>query len=154
MIIYLYCDGACRGNPGPGAWACIGENEAGEQLFEASSVEFTTTNNRMELAGAIFGLSWVEKNQGQFPSPLTQVILSSDSKYLVDGAGQWLANWKKRGWKKSDKTTPENLDLWQQIDRLLQVLVVKFVWVRGHDGHCQNEYCDQLANTALDQAGF
>lgn len=150
MILYLYSDGACRGNPGPGAWAWIGENGAGERLYAASAVDLATTNNRMELTGAIQGLLWAQK----LTPPPCKIVLSSDSKYLVEGASKWLANWKKRGWKKADKTPPENLDLWQQIDFLLQQLVVEFVWVRGHSGHLQNENCDQMANSALDLAGL
>ena len=151
----LYSDGACRGNPGPGAWGSMGQDPAGTLLFEISGIDFTTTNNRMELEGAIKAIETfidhVEENDLPVSSP---VYLYSDSKYVVDGLIKWVPGWKSRGWKKADKKAPENLELWQRLDALkTRVPQINMRWVKGHSGHPQNERCDQLANIALDEAG-
>jgi len=149
----LFSDGACRGNPGPGAWGMMGQDSSGKLLFTASGVEVPTTNNRMEMIGAISALEMLSSEE-HF-TYTDSVYLYSDSKYLVDGAKSWIHGWKKRGWKKADKSAPENLDLWQQIDLLMtKFQKLHFYWVKGHAGHPQNEYCDQLANQALDEAGL
>lgn len=153
----LFSDGACRGNPGPGAWGAIGQDAKGELLFEASGVDFKTTNNRMELEGAIQALIALQKEceENKIPFEDVQVYLYSDSKYVVDGMNQWVVNWKKRGWKKADKKEPENVDRWKKLDELVsEFYKVHFRWVKGHDGHPQNERCDELANVALDEAGL
>lgn len=145
MALALYSDGACRGNPGPGAWGCLAQNARGDILFEASGAEEETTNNKMELQGAIEALVRAG------PYQEAPVFLFSDSKYVVDGLEKWVPGWKKRGWKKSDKKNPENLDLWKKLDELREhFLCLRFLWVKGHGGHPQNEYCDLLANRALD----
>jgi ribonuclease HI len=106
----------------------------------------------MELLGAIEGLSSVLETEELIDK---QVILISDSRYVIDGLKSWLAGWKKRGWKKSDGKPPENLDLWMRLDKLNQELNgVHLYWVKRHSGHPQNELCDQLANEALDEAGL
>lgn len=144
----LFSDGACRGNPGPGSWAFIAQDAKGTLISEGSDFEEKTTNNRMELKGAIYALKFAkEEKQNQF-------FLYTDSKYVVDGVEKWVAGWKSRGWKKADKKEPENLDLWKEIDELVSGMNVKLMWVKGHAGHPQNEYCDQLANKTLDEAGF
>ena len=153
----LFSDGACRGNPGPGAWGAIGQDSKGNLLFEASGVEFKTTNNRMELEGAIQALVALQKEceENKESSEEVQAYLYSDSKYVVDGMNQWVVNWKKRGWKKADKKEPENVDRWKKLDELAsEFYKVHFRWVKGHDGHPQNERCDELANVALDEAGL
>ncbi len=153
----LFSDGACRGNPGPGAWGAIGQDFKGNLLFEASGVEFKTTNNRMELEGAIQALVALQKEceENKESSEEIQAYLYSDSKYVVDGMNQWVVNWKKRGWKKADKKEPENVDRWKRLDELAsEFYKVHFKWVKGHDGHPQNERCDELANVALDEAGL
>lgn len=155
--IAIYSDGACRGNPGPGAWGCLGQNEKGDVLFERSGFSEETTNNRMEMTGAVEALKettfvlverWADcKN--------SDVILYTDSKYIVDGMNSWLAGWKARGWKKADKKTPENVELWQSLDFYQDKFKsLTFKWVKGHAGHPQNERCDQLANICLDENGF
>lgn len=147
----LFSDGACRGNPGPGAWGVLGQTPDEKIAFEKSQMEFETTNNQMELMGAIEGLEELIKlgQEGE------EVFLYSDSKYVVNGITQWVWGWKKRGWKKSDKKTPENLSLWQKLDELrLRFPKIHFRWIKGHAGHPQNEYVDQLANNALDRAGY
>jgi len=151
----LYSDGACRGNPGPGAWGSIGQDPSGVLLFEISGIDFRTTNNRMELEGAIKAIEvfidHLEENDLAISAP---VILYSDSKYVVDGLEKWVPGWKSRGWKKADKKAPENLELWQTLDALKSRMPqLKMRWVKGHSGHPQNERCDQLANIALDEAG-
>ena len=150
--VVVFSDGACRGNPGPGAWGAVVQVKSGELLLQRSGVQFNTTNNQMELLGAIEGLSSVlDDNELKGK----EVILISDSRYVVDGLKSWVAGWKKRGWKKSDGKPPENLDLWMQLDQINQELNgVHLYWVKGHSGHPQNELCDQLANEALDEAGL
>lgn len=145
----VFSDGACRGNPGPGAWGYMIQDESGKVLVEDSEVENPTTNNRMELIGAIEGI----KSAINFDSSST-VYIYSDSRYLVDGISKWVEGWKKRGWKKSDNKVPENVDLWQSLDELNSDYKLRFFWVKGHAGHPQNENCDLLANKALDQAGY
>ncbi len=146
-----FSDGACRGNPGPGAWGSLVQKNDESIVFEGSGVETNTTNNRMELQGAIECLKFLEA-QGKEKA---FILLFSDSKYVVDGLSQWVKGWKARGWKKADKKVPENVELWQELDSLSEKFSnIKLRWVKGHSGHPQNEYCDQLANKALDEAGF
>ncbi len=155
--VALFADGASRGNPGPGAWGALGQSADGKILFEASSVDTYTTNNKMELEGAIAALSWLLDNGSEvgFDPQCNSVFLYSDSKYVVDGTMSWMPGWKRRGWKKADKKVPENLELWQEMDRLIaKFAYLKLIWVKGHNGHPQNEHCDQLANKALNEAGF
>lgn len=153
----LFSDGGSRGNPGPGAWGAVGQSQAGDILFEASSVETLTTNNKMELGGAIAALEWMIENQVEvgFNPATDSVFLYSDSKYVIDGTNSWMPGWKKRGWKKADKKAPENLDLWQQMDQVVAKFgALNMKWVKGHNGHPQNEHCDFLVNKALDESGF
>lgn len=147
--IVAFSDGACRGNPGPGAWGALVLSQKNEVLFEGSGVEVSTTNNRMELSGAIECLKFLTDESDK------KISLVSDSKYVVDGITSWVAGWKRRGWKKADNKAPENLDLWQELDELVSDFSqLKFQWVKGHSGYPQNEYVDELANKALDEAGF
>lgn len=147
--IAMFSDGACRGNPGPGSWAFVIQDNNGEFISQNQAVADKTTNNRMELAGAIEALKEIKKI-GHSGS----LFLYTDSKYVVDGIEKWVIGWKSRGWKKADKKAPENLELWQLLDQLNGELKAKFIWVKGHAGHPQNELCDQLANEALDDAGY
>lgn len=142
----IYTDGACRGNPGPGAYAFLVENKSGERILEGASVDVQTTNNRMELMGVIAGLTEIKNS--------SKIRVVTDSKYVVDGITKWVPGWKSRGWKKADKKAPENIELWQSLDELVLRLNPSFEWVKGHSGHEQNEYVDRLANEALDDAGF
>ncbi|MBP9673963.1 MAG: ribonuclease HI [Bacteriovoracaceae bacterium] len=153
----LFADGACRGNPGPGSWGAMGQNDKGELLFESSGVDMLTTNNKMELQATISAYEelfmHLEKSPMEWQS--ITVHLYSDSKYVIEGLKEWMDGWKKRGWKKSDNKTPENLELWQRLDEIIQKIShKKFHWVKGHSGHPQNERCDELANLALDSAGL
>ena len=134
--IYMYSDGACKGNPGPGGWGTILVFNNVEK--ELSGGEKHTTNNRMELSGAIAGLKALKEP--------CEVTLTSDSKYLVDGITKgWAVSWRKNGWKKADKKPALNPDLWGELLELLEKHRVEFVWVKGHAGHPYNERCDSLA---------
>jgi ribonuclease HI len=140
--VELYTDGACRGNPGPGGWGAILVYHGKEK--ELSGGEASTTNNRMELMAAIAGMSALREP--------CEIVLTSDSKYLVDAINKgWLASWKRNGWRKADKSAVLNVELWQKIDSLLEIHDVSFVWVHGHTGHPYNERCDALATAFADK---
>ena len=140
--VELYTDGACRGNPGPGGWGAILVYHGKEK--ELSGGEASTTNNRMELMAAIAGMSALREP--------CEIVLTSDSKYLVDAINKgWLASWKRNGWRKADKSAVLNVELWQKIDSLLEIHDVSFVWVHGHTGHTYNERCDALATAYADK---
>ena len=153
----IFADGACRGNPGPGAWATMIQDTKGEVILKSSGVDVPTTNNKMELEGVIRGLKgliekWIDEGMSDRESP---VFVYSDSKYVIEGIEKWVIGWKARGWKKADNKEPENLLLWKELDELKSRFNhIKFLWVKGHAGHPQNEMCDRLANFALDEAGF
>ncbi len=132
----IYTDGACRGNPGPGGFGAILVFAGIEKEF--SGGEAQTTNNRMELLAAITALSALKE-----PCAVT---LYSDSKYLVDAINQnWVYGWRKKGWKKSNGKPALNIDLWERLLTLLETHRVRFIWVKGHNGHPYNERCDRLA---------
>ncbi|MCB9091057.1 MAG: ribonuclease HI [Halobacteriovoraceae bacterium] len=150
----LFSDGACRGNPGPGSWGVMGQNFYGDVLFEASAFDSETTNNKMELTGAIKALElfreYLEDNE--YKTSEVSVHLYTDSKYIVNGMNEWRHNWKKRGWKKADNKTVENVELWKALDEeSFKVKRFHIYWVKGHANHPQNERCDQLCNTVLDR---
>ena len=137
----IYTDGACRGNPGKGGWGAI--LVYGNNKKEMSGGERHTTNNRMELMGAIEALSILKES--------CEVTLTSDSKYLVDAISKgWLDSWRKNGWRKADRSEVLNVDLWQKLIVQLERHKVTFVWVHGHRGHEYNERCDVLATTFAD----
>ncbi len=140
--VRLFTDGACIGNPGPGGWAFILEHPSSGRSKEESGGEHGTTNNRMEIMAVIRGL---EALKG--PS---RVELFSDSQYVLKSINEWMGKWKMFGWKRSKNARAEvrNADLWRRLDELLQRHVVKSQWVRGHDGHPQNERCDEMAEGA------
>ncbi len=152
----VFCDGGCRGNPGPGAWATIGSTVDGTIMFELTGLDILTTNNKMELEGAIQGIQAIRQHvsmQG-INNPI-EIHLYCDSKYVLEGLEKWLPAWKARGWKKSDNKAPENMESWMRLDQVAQTPFRPFChWVKGHDGHPQNEYCDELVNKALDEADF
>lgn len=150
MTIALYADGGCRGNPGPGAFAFVIQKHDGTVLSEGAEYESMTTNNKMELSGALKGL---EESLDIIPEPLlAKVKVITDSKYVVDGMKSWVAGWKAKGWKKADGKAPENLELWQSLDFVrTKFMQVEWQWVKGHAGHPQNEYCDRKANELMDR---
>jgi len=143
--IQIYTDGACRGNPGPGAYAYVVLLSPAPVQY-AEAVE-STTNNRMELTAAIKALECAQ----QKVVPQTELVLLSDSNYLIQGVTSWLANWKRNGWKTSAKKNVKNRDLWQELDRLTASLPITWQWVKGHAENEYNNLCDQLANDAIDQ---
>ncbi|MBR2284056.1 MAG: ribonuclease HI [Ruminococcus sp.] len=134
--VELFTDGACSGNPGPGGYGAILRYAGHER--EISGGEASTTNNRMELTAVIAGLSALTEP--------CRVTLTTDSQYVVNAVTKgWVYGWKKNGWIKSDKKPALNPDLWEELLRLLEIHQVTFVWVRGHNGHPENERCDRLA---------
>lgn len=139
--IEIFTDGACRGNPGPGGWGAILRFGVHEKELRGSEAE--TTNNRMELMAAIAALEALTEP--------CSVALTTDSQYLRQGVTQWLAGWKRNGWKTSNKQPVKNQDLWQRIDAVSQRHQIEWLWVKGHSGHDENERCDQLANLAIDE---
>ena len=144
--IKLYTDGACRGNPGNGGYGSILEytDAAGElHRKELSAGYRQTTNNRMELLAVIRGLQELKQ--------ACEVTVYSDSKYIVDAFEQgWVDSWLKNNWKRGKKEPVKNQDLWKELLRLMNNHKVRYEWVRGHNGHPQNERCDVLATTAAD----
>ncbi len=137
--VELYTDGACSGNPGPGGWGAILRCDKKER--EISGGERQTTNNRMEMLAAISGLRELKYR--------CTVELYTDSKYLLQGATEWLSGWKAKGWLSASKKPVKNVDLWQQLDALLKQHEIHWHWVRGHSGHPENERADQLARAAI-----
>jgi ribonuclease HI len=137
-----YTDGACRGNPGPGGWGALLRNELGER--ELSGFEPATTNNRMELMGAIAVLEAL--------APGAELELHTDSQYVKLGITEWISNWKRRGWKTADRKPVKNQDLWQRLDAAAHKHKVDWRWVKGHAGDPDNERVDALANAAIDAA--
>ncbi len=132
----IYTDGACSGNPGPGGWGTILIYNGHEK--EMSGGELETTNNKMELTAVIKGLSALKEP--------CDVTVTTDSKYVCDAINQgWLSKWVSNNWRKADKKPVLNVDLWEQLLPLLDKHNVKFVWVKGHNDHPQNERCDKLA---------
>ena len=137
--VIIHTDGACSGNPGPGGWGAI--LAYGGKVKELSGGEANTTNNRMELMGAIMALEALTR-----PS---FVELHTDSQYLRDGITKWIHGWKRNGWKTADKKPVKNTELWQRLDAALQRHEVSFHWVKGHAGHDQNERADELAREGM-----
>ncbi|UCJ15350.1 ribonuclease HI [Pseudomonas sp. MM211] len=138
--VELYTDGACKGNPGVGGWGALLVFQGVEK--ELWGGELATTNNRMELMGAIRGLAELKRP--------CDVRLVTDSQYVMKGIQEWMPNWKKRGWKTAAKEPVKNADLWQQLDEQVNRHNVTWQWVRGHIGHPGNERADQLANRGVE----
>ena len=139
--IAIFTDGACRGNPGPGGWGVV--LRYGDQEKEMHGGEPDTTNNRMELMAAIAGLEALRQP--------CEVVLTTDSRYVMDGVTQWMPNWKRRGWKTASKQPVKNVDLWQRLDAATQPHEIDWQWVKGHSGHPENERADALANKGIDE---
>ncbi|MFZ1639971.1 MAG: ribonuclease HI [Candidatus Contendobacter sp.] len=139
--VILFTDGACSGNPGPGGWGVLLRYRGHEK--ELSGAEPATTNNRMELLAVIHGLEALQR-------PM-RACICTDSQYVMKGITEWLAAWKRRGWKTADRQPVKNVDLWQRLEAALAPHQVEWQWVRGHSGHPENERMDQLAKAALGQ---
>ena len=138
-MVEIFSDGACSGNPGPGGYGTILRYGTTEK--ELSGYDPETTNNRMELLGAIAGLEALTRP--------CKVRLTTDSEYVKKGMTEWLEGWIKRGWKTAGKKPVANRDLWERLHTLNQKHEVEWVWVRGHAGHPENERCDELARNAI-----
>lgn len=141
-VIEIFTDGACKGNPGPGGWGVL--LRLGEHQKTLFGGEPQTTNNRMELMAAIQGLQALKKAPAQ-------VLLTTDSQYVMKGIREWLPNWKKRDWKTASRQPVKNADLWRQLDELVSQHHVEWRWVKGHSGHPENELADELANRGVEQ---
>lgn len=139
--VLIFTDGACRGNPGPGGWGAVLRYGTHEKELYGGEPE--TTNNRMELMAAIMALESLTR-------PCT-VVLTTDSVYVQKGITEWLAAWKRRGWKTADKKPVKNQDLWERLESAVHSHRVKWEWIKGHSGHAENELADQLANRAIDE---
>jgi len=139
-IVYIYTDGACKGNPGPGGWGALLKFKG--TVKEYFGGETNTTNNRMEMTAAIEALSKLTRT--------CQVVLTTDSQYLRKGITEWIVNWKQRGWKTANKKPVKNADLWQKLDELSQKHQITWHWVKGHSGHYENERADELANKGIE----
>ena len=137
----LFTDGACSGNPGPGGFGTILQSKGQEKVL--SGGEANTTNNRMEMMAVIVGLEAIQR-------PCT-VTVTTDSQYVMKGMTEWIAGWKKRGWETASKQSVKNVDLWQRLDLAASQHQLNWVWVRGHQGHPENERADKLAVAARDQ---
>lgn len=132
----MFTDGACSGNPGPGGWGTILRSKGTEK--ELSGGEANTTNNRMELLAVINGLSALNRK--------CEITIYTDSQYVVNGITKgWAQSWKENGWRKKDKKPALNADLWDMLLNLLSEHEYSFVWLKGHDGHPENERCDKMA---------
>ena len=138
-MVEIFSDGACSGNPGPGGYGTI--LRYGKTEKELSGYDPETTNNRMELLGAIAGLEALTRS--------CKVKLTTDSEYVKKGMTEWLDGWVKRGWKTTGKKPVANRDLWERLQQLNEKHDVEWVWVRGHTGHPENERCDELARQAI-----
>lgn len=140
--VIIHTDGGCRGNPGIGAWGAVIEDVETHVKLELGGGERMTTNNRMELSGAIEALKRLTGG--------CEVTVVSDSTYVVKGMTQWVHGWVKRGWKKSDKKPVENRDLWEALVAAASPHRIRWQWVEGHAGHAGNERCDEIANGIMD----
>ena len=141
--VEIATDGACKGNPGPGGWGVV--IRMGRHEKELSGGAAQTTNNRMELQAAICGLNALTRP--------CHVTLSTDSRYVMDGLTKWIKGWQRNGWKTADKKPVKNADLWQALLDAAAPHRINWVWVKGHDGHPENERADRLASDAATKAG-
>ena len=139
--VIIYTDGACRGNPGPGGWGVlIKYREHSKEMYGGDA---STTNNKMELTAAIEALKEIKEP--------CEIILYTDSKYVLKGIEEWIHNWKKRGWKGSNRKPVKNIELWKKLDELRDKHTIKWNWVKGHSGDSGNETADMLANRGIDE---
>jgi len=142
-MVHMATDGACKGNPGPGGWGVV--IRSGDKEKELLGGEPLTTNNRMELTAAIKGLEALKRP--------CRVVLSTDSRYVMDGLTKWLPGWQRNGWKTAAKQPVKNADLWQELVAASAPHRIRWEWVKGHAGHPENERADKLASDAALAAG-
>lgn len=141
-MIKVYTDGACKGNPGQGGWgALILENDTTREIYGGES---NTTNNRMELMAVIKALELLKEQN--------DITIFTDSTYVQKGISEWIINWKRNGWKSSNKKSVKNKDLWVELDNLNDLMSVKWQWIKGHAGHSGNERADYLANLGVNSS--
>jgi ribonuclease HI len=134
----IFTDGACKGNPGPGGWGAI--LRMGRHEKEMSGSEADTTNNRMEMTAVIRGLRALIEP--------CDVTVHTDSRYVIDGITKWVHGWKRNGWVNASKQPVRNADLWHELIEVAQRHTIDWQWVKGHDGHPENERADRLASDA------
>lgn len=140
VVVDIYTDGACSGNPGPGGWGAILRHNAHEK--ELFGYDPATTNNRMEMTAVIEALRSLKR-----PTP---VRVHTDSQYVQKGMTEWIHGWKRRGWKTAGKDPVKNEDLWRALDTLSAAHRVEWLWVKGHAGHPENERADELARRGIE----
>ena len=145
MLINIYTDGSCFGNPGPGGWAAIIILENGKK--EIFGGEKLTTNNRMELTATIKALEYCDDQENKQLS-LKQINIYTDSKYVKDGITIWIKNWEKNNWKTADKKNVKNVDLWKKLKEIIKFKKIEWIWVESHSGNELNELADKLAKNA------
>jgi ribonuclease HI len=139
MTVIIHTDGACSGNPGPGGWGAILDyNGVRKELFGGAA---DTTNNRMEIQAAVEALNALKR--------ACTVEMHVDSQYVKDGITKWIHGWKKNGWKTADKKPVKNVELWQALDDAIKRHQISWHWVKGHDGHPENERADELAREGM-----
>ena len=148
--VEIYTDGACSQNPGPGGWAFVvilkdNERPAGIEFMRCSGGERDTTNNRMELLAVINALEAYLVSVRSSINSDTAVSIHTDSQYVQQGISVWIKNWKKNGWRTSNKQPVKNQDLWKKLDTLAASCSLQWIWVKGHAGNEYNELCDTLA---------
>ncbi len=141
ILVEIYADGACSGNPGPGGFGAI--LRSGEKKKEISGCELLTTNNRMELMGVISALEALKKP--------CRVRVITDSKYIVKGMSEWIHSWIRNNWRNSQKKEVLNKDLWERLLKAAQGHDIEWVWIKGHNGHLENERCDEIARLEIDR---
>ena len=140
MTVHAFTDGACSGNPGPGGWGVVLRwNGHEKELFGG---EAQTTNNRMELMAAISALESLTRQ--------SEVVITTDSTYVLKGITEWLPSWKRRNWQTASKQPVKNVDLWQRLDAAVNRHEVSWEWVKGHNGHAENERADELARRGIE----
>ena len=142
IVVKIFTDGACSGNPGPGGWGAL--LQFGEREKELSGGEPATTNNRMELTAVIEALRSLKRH--------CEIALYTDSQYVQKGISEWIHGWKKNGWRTAGRQPVKNADLWMTLDTLAAAHRIKWHWVKGHAGHPENERADALANLGMEKA--
>jgi len=141
QIVYIFTDGACKGNPGPGGWGAVLQYDA--NIKEIKGYSSNTTNNIMEISAVIESLKTLTRP--------CDVIITTDSNYVKDGITKWIHQWKKRNWKTANKKPVKNKELWQKLELETQRHQITWKWVKGHSGHVENERADELANEAIEE---
>lgn len=139
--VEIFTDGACKGNPGPGGWGAVMRYRGNERQLYGGEAE--TTNNRMELMAVIRALEALKRP--------VKARVTTDSRYVQNGITEWIANWKRNGWRTAARKPVKNSDLWRRLDELVQCHQVEWSWVKGHSGHAENELADQLANRGVEE---